>query len=118
MIDNPKYARNALIFNLCFVFEAASDTTRFENAVKKLAGYLTTLEVRFMYLEYLDTQPYELQRASDSVLCGKIVVICCHIYSFERPHPRVFTSREPLGYHAGPGVHLMRFLWMKHYSAI
>ena len=46
-IDNKNYARNALIFNLCFVFDADTNTVPYENVVKKVAGYFTTLEVRF-----------------------------------------------------------------------
>lgn len=45
VIDNPKYARNALIFNLCFVFDKAMDTSNYEPVVKKLAAYLTQLEL-------------------------------------------------------------------------
>ncbi|XP_060079180.1 GATOR complex protein NPRL2-like [Ylistrum balloti] len=45
VIDNPKYARNALIFNLCFVFDKAMDTSNYEPVVKKLAAYLTQLEM-------------------------------------------------------------------------
>ena len=44
-IDNPKYARNALIFNLCFVFDTTSQPRRYEPVVKKLASYLVALEV-------------------------------------------------------------------------
>ncbi|XP_064633487.1 GATOR1 complex protein NPRL2-like [Lineus longissimus] len=43
-IDNPKYARNALIFNLCFVFDATSKPQKYEPVVKKLASYLVSLE--------------------------------------------------------------------------
>ena len=45
-IEDPRYARNALVFNLCLVFDSAADTLKHEIVVKKLAGYLTNLEVR------------------------------------------------------------------------
>lgn len=44
IIDNKKYARNALIFNLCFVFDNKTETSNYEPVVKKLASYLTQLE--------------------------------------------------------------------------
>lgn len=43
-IQDKKYERNALIFNLCFVCTAQSKTKHLEPVVKKLADYLTTLE--------------------------------------------------------------------------
>ncbi|XP_076357504.1 nitrogen permease regulator-like 2 [Tachypleus tridentatus] len=43
-IDNPKYARNRLIFNLCFVCDANLRTVQYEPLVRKLANYLVTLE--------------------------------------------------------------------------
>lgn len=45
-IEHKKYSRNALLFNLGFVCEAQTNTCALEPIVKKLAGYLTTLEVR------------------------------------------------------------------------
>ena len=44
-IENAKYSRNALLFNVCFVFASHADTTCYESVVKKLADYLTTMEV-------------------------------------------------------------------------
>ena len=43
--DDKKYKRNALIFNLCLVFEENAATEIYEPVVKKLASYLTLLEV-------------------------------------------------------------------------
>lgn len=45
-IEHKKYVRNALLFNLGFVCDAKAKTCSLEPIVKKLAGYLTTLEVR------------------------------------------------------------------------
>lgn len=47
-IENTKYERNALIFNLCFVFDAVTNVLCYEPVVTKLAGYLSTLEVSFL----------------------------------------------------------------------
>lgn len=49
-IDNKNYARNALIFNVCFVFDTKTNTVPYENVVKKLAGYFTTLEIECGFL--------------------------------------------------------------------
>ncbi|XP_066998360.1 GATOR1 complex protein NPRL2 [Anabrus simplex] len=43
-IDNPKYARNAYYFNLCFVCDAWARTVQYEPVVKKLSEYLMTME--------------------------------------------------------------------------
>ena len=44
-IENAKYSRNALLFNVCFVLGPNVDTICYEGVVKKLAGYMTSLEV-------------------------------------------------------------------------
>lgn len=44
-IEHKKYSRNALLFNLGFVCDARAKTCALEPIVKKLSGYLTTLEV-------------------------------------------------------------------------
>lgn len=46
-IEHKKYRRNALLFNLGLVCDAKTDTCALEPIVKKLSGYLTTLEVMF-----------------------------------------------------------------------
>ena len=55
-IDSPKYERNALMFNLCFVFDANKNTLHFESVVKKLSGYLTTLENESGFLSSEETK--------------------------------------------------------------
>ncbi|CAG2246562.1 NPRL2 [Mytilus edulis] len=45
IIENPKYARNAYIFNLFFVMDSKTETTKYEPVVKKLASYLKQIEV-------------------------------------------------------------------------
>lgn len=44
-IEHKKYSRNALLFNLGLVCDARTKTCALEPIVKKLSGYLTTLEV-------------------------------------------------------------------------
>lgn len=45
-IEHKKYSRNALLFNLGLVCDARTNTCSLEPIVKKLSGYLTTLEVK------------------------------------------------------------------------
>ncbi|GLD69372.1 nitrogen permease regulator 2-like protein [Lates japonicus] len=44
-IEHKKYSRNALLFNLGIVCDAQTNTCALEPIVKKLSGYLTTLEL-------------------------------------------------------------------------
>lgn len=52
-IDNRKYIRNALIFNLAFVFDEKFDGIAFEPIVEKIAYYLKKLEYEeeFLFIE-------------------------------------------------------------------
>ena len=45
-IEDNKYARNALIFNVVFVFAAQADTSPYEAVVQKLGEAFKTYEVR------------------------------------------------------------------------
>ncbi|KAG1701207.1 GATOR complex protein NPRL2 [Nymphon striatum] len=49
-IDNKKYARNALIFNMCFICDASKRTIQYEPLIRKLSEYLTTLELESGFL--------------------------------------------------------------------
>ncbi|XP_077984006.1 GATOR1 complex protein NPRL2-like [Glandiceps talaboti] len=49
-IENAKYSRNALLFNLCFVFDASATTYPYESVVKKLASHLINLELEGGFL--------------------------------------------------------------------
>ncbi|XP_071450602.1 GATOR1 complex protein NPRL2 isoform X2 [Hetaerina americana] len=63
-IDNPKYARNAFYFNLCFVFDSWARTVHFEPVVKKLSEFLVTLEMEYGFLSNVSFKaklPYLLQ---------------------------------------------------------
>ena len=55
-IESQKYERNQLIFNLCFVFDANKNTLHYESVVKKLSGYLTTLETESCFLSNEETK--------------------------------------------------------------
>lgn len=47
VIESSRYARNALLFNLCFVFAAGCETRPYERIVAKTARVLRDLEVSF-----------------------------------------------------------------------
>ncbi|XP_020616823.1 nitrogen permease regulator 2-like protein isoform X2 [Orbicella faveolata] len=55
-IENAKYSRNALVFNVCFVLGPNVDTIRYEGVVKKLAGYMTSLELEYGFLSQEETK--------------------------------------------------------------
>lgn len=55
-IENAKYSRNALLFNVCFALGPHVDTIRFEGVVKKLAEYMTSLELEEGFLSQEETK--------------------------------------------------------------
>ncbi|MEE6515892.1 hypothetical protein FKM82_025015 [Ascaphus truei] len=55
-IEHKKYSRNALLFNLGFVCDARAKTCALEPIVKKLAGYLTTLELESGFISNEDSK--------------------------------------------------------------
>ncbi|KAM4651185.1 GATOR1 complex protein NPRL2 isoform 2-T2 [Discoglossus pictus] len=55
-IEHKKYSRNALLFNLGFVCNARAKTCALEPIVKKLAGYLTTLELETGFISNEDSK--------------------------------------------------------------
>ncbi|XP_064110777.1 GATOR1 complex protein NPRL2-like [Macrobrachium nipponense] len=55
-IKHPRYVRNALIFNLCFVFDSNARTVHYEPAVKKLSEYLENLELDNGFLSNDDSK--------------------------------------------------------------
>ncbi|ELT95816.1 hypothetical protein CAPTEDRAFT_222035 [Capitella teleta] len=48
-IEGRQYVRNALIFNLCLVVDDCVSAVKYENVIRKLAAYFTTLEVNFKF---------------------------------------------------------------------
>lgn len=55
--NEQKYARNAFIFNLCFVFERDAELSCFEPVVRKTARILRAMEVRPFVLSPLSNSP-------------------------------------------------------------
>ncbi|GFW26530.1 GATOR complex protein NPRL2 [Trichonephila clavipes] len=57
-IENTKYPRNRLIFNLCFVCDPSKRTMQYEPIVRKLANYLVKLELEdeFLFKEHMKAQ--------------------------------------------------------------
>ncbi|XP_076468696.1 GATOR1 complex protein NPRL2-like [Babylonia areolata] len=60
-IDDAKYERNALIFNVCFVFNEDVNTGSYGPVVKKLAHYMVQLETGCQFLSSKDKEPQILQ---------------------------------------------------------
>lgn len=56
VIEDRKYSRNALFFNMVFVFDGEDDAEEYEPVVKKLANYFLTLEKEGSYLSNEDTK--------------------------------------------------------------
>ncbi len=44
-MEHNKFARNALWFNVCFVFNSGTDTSIYEPVLRKLANTFIALEV-------------------------------------------------------------------------
>ncbi|KNC99135.1 nitrogen permease regulating protein NPR2 [Spizellomyces punctatus DAOM BR117] len=55
-IKDQKYERNALLFNLCFVFEKDANTISYEQVVRKMARVLKSLEVESEFLSNANTK--------------------------------------------------------------
>lgn len=53
---DQKYERNALLFNLCFVFEKDAATAAYEQVVRKMARVLKSLEVESEFLYNQETK--------------------------------------------------------------
>jgi len=49
-IESPKYIRNSLIFNVCFVCDDTLRTVQYEPVVRKLSSYLVSLEMENDFL--------------------------------------------------------------------
>ena len=55
-IENTKYTRNALLFNVCFVLDEEICTDKYEGVVKKLVAYLKTLEQESGFISQEETR--------------------------------------------------------------
>ena len=117
-IDNDKYKRNALIFNVCFTFDEDTNTTHYCPAVKKLADYMTQLEIE---LEFL-SNPDNVKKIPDflqEVLDGLNNNGCCNINMAESctVHLKLATTMHELiavGDHDVPVLTEAKDIVMKH----
>lgn len=57
LLSSPKYPRNALIFNLCFVFQLKTDIKRYEPVVKKAGNFLRDLELESEFISRAEFVP-------------------------------------------------------------
>lgn len=75
-IEHKKYSRNALLFNLGLVCDAQTKTCALEPIVKKLSGYLTTLEVERESASDTDVMFSKLSLVLE---CTKDICICLSV---------------------------------------
>lgn len=66
-IENAKYTRNALLFNVCFVCDESVDVHCYKAVVKKLAAYLTSLELENGFLSQ-ESSKERLPNILDTIL--------------------------------------------------
>ena len=57
VIDDKKYQRNQLMFNVCFVCYPWSRTVQFEAPLKKLSEFLLNLELQLEFLSNEENTP-------------------------------------------------------------
>lgn len=92
-IDNPRYARNAYYFNLCFVCDDWARTVQYEPIVKKLAEYLIMMEEESEFLSkehnkieriqnFLNKIRLDLNEKKVSTVVGKFFFFSYHIYAY------------------------------------
>ncbi|KAG9511070.1 GATOR complex protein NPRL2, partial [Fragariocoptes setiger] len=75
---NTRYARNRLIFNLCFVCKPFMRTFQYEPIVKKLANYLINLELECEFLSKSETKqrlPQIMAHIQDQLNAHKVCKI-------------------------------------------
>ena len=106
-INDPKYPRNRLIFNLCFVCSASMRTTQYEPIVRKLANYLIHLELEFGFLS--DDQkksklPVILSQIKDQLNTNRVCSIT--VCKFQMTRHQMFDislTDSPLNHYPSEG---------------
>eukprot|EP01137_Pigoraptor_chileana_P022833 Opistho-2@88196 len=68
-IENKKYKRNVLQFNICFVFKTDADACAYELAVRKTARYLQALELECEFIFKPETKP-QIQEILTTIFDG------------------------------------------------
>ncbi|GAB6029205.1 Nitrogen permease regulator-like 2, variant 2 [Chamberlinius hualienensis] len=68
-IDNPKYDRNALIFNICLVCDDKDRVVRYESVVRKISEYFVGLEMECGFLSNQETKA-QLPGILENILHG------------------------------------------------
>lgn len=77
-INDPKFPRNKLIFNLCIVCIPTAKTLEYESVVEKLAHYLINLEIENAFLYNPETKaklPYYMQQIKDQLNATKSCIL-------------------------------------------
>ncbi|TMW40407.1 hypothetical protein DOY81_014513, partial [Sarcophaga bullata] len=66
--DQQKYARNAFLFNLCFVCDSWARSVQYEPVVKKLSEYLIMMEEESCFLSKEDDNKIKLKKIFETVI--------------------------------------------------
>ncbi|KAI9589798.1 GATOR complex protein NPRL2 [Glossina fuscipes] len=66
--DQQKYARNAFLFNLCFVCDSWARSVQYEPVVKKLSEYLIMMEEESCFLSKEGDNKLRLQKIFETVI--------------------------------------------------
>lgn len=77
-INDPKFPRNKLIFNLCLVCVPTEKNLEYESVVEKLAHYLRDLEIENAFLYNPDTKkqlPYFMEQIMNQLNATKSCIL-------------------------------------------
>eukprot|EP00128_Syssomonas_multiformis_P018811 Colp12_sorted_trinity150504_noHs@35256 len=107
IIENKKYQRNALMFNVAFVFDPSTSTEKYEPVIRKIARYFTCLEVESEYISREETKaniPVIIQRIlNDLNSSGKSTIVAndantmyLQIFPVLPDPPAVYDHKVPI----------------------
>ncbi|XP_046839800.1 GATOR complex protein NPRL2-like [Xenia sp. Carnegie-2017] len=106
-ITNAKYSRNALLFNVCFVLDESAEVQAFQPVVKKLAAYLTSLELENGFISEEDSKK-RIPAILTTILHGlneerkciipinAVTTIYLHLSMTKDDQPEVFNHHVPI----------------------
>ncbi|ROI27866.1 GATOR complex protein NPRL2 [Anabarilius grahami] len=97
-IEHKKYSRNALLFNLGLVCDARTKTCALEPIVKKLSGYLTTLELESGFISNEESKQKLLPILSTLLeelnVTGACTLPIGYIYDSNTIHLKLIEQRK------------------------
>ncbi|KDN48883.1 NPR2-domain-containing protein [Tilletiaria anomala UBC 951] len=102
VIKSSKYARNMLVYNLCFVFDSNADVRAYEPIVRKCARVLRDLELNSSFL----SDPKSLQRmyGITEQLFQDLNSYCESFVTLPVLPHTLYGKRDPSGVRAAPDM--------------